>query len=46
LPLGSQRRWGDGIYTISVDTKITSKVLELLLFPLFVAVSTGRCNTI
>ncbi len=24
------------IYTISVDTKITSKVLELLLFPLFV----------
>ncbi len=24
------------IYTISVDTKITSKVLELLLFPMFV----------
>jgi hypothetical protein len=25
------------IYTISVDTKIVSKVLELLLFPMFVA---------
>ena len=24
------------IYTISVDTKIVSKVLELLLFPMFV----------
>jgi hypothetical protein len=42
LPLGSQRRWGDGIYTISVDTKITSKVLELLLFPLFVEF--GKAN--
>jgi hypothetical protein len=27
------------IYTISVDTKITSKVLELLLFPMFVEFS-------
>lgn len=24
------------VYTISVDTKIVSKVLELLLFPMFV----------
>jgi len=30
------------IYTISVDTKITSKVLELLLFPLFV--DFGKAN--
>lgn len=30
------------IYTISVDTKITSKVLELLLFPMFVEF--GKAN--
>src|SRR5205823_6733535 len=30
------------IYTISVDTKIVSKVLELLLFPMFVEF--GRQN--
>lgn len=30
------------VYTISVDTKITSKVLELLLFPMFVEF--GRAN--
>jgi Restriction endonuclease EcoRV len=28
------------IYTISVDTKIVSKVLELLLFPMFVEFAT------
>lgn len=32
------------IYTISVDTKITSKVLELLLFPMFVEF--GKANNL
>lgn len=34
------------IYTISVDTKIVSKVLELLLFPMFVEFATKHDCTI
>ena len=34
------------IYTISVDTKIVSKVLELLLFPMFVEFSKKHGMTV